>query len=138
MSTPTTLQSNMTPMAISVDSGVTWKNVLCKRAVNFNGTTSVNAEETDCGIEKGLGTPDWTMDFEGVVNTTPNSPTELSLLQLTDIWQNKTLVMVRILQAPLQMAGSAYITDLAVQVQTGNLVAFTFTANGVGTVDFTL
>jgi hypothetical protein len=137
MSTPTTMQSSAVPMAISVDSGVTWKNVLCKRAANFNGTTSVNAEETDCGIEKGLGTPDWTMDFEGVVNMTPDGATEMSWPSMGSLWQNKTLVMIRLQNGTFYIAGSAYITDLAVQEQTGNLVAFTFTANGVGTVDFT-
>ena len=67
MSVPTTVQSNQIPLALSTDGGVTYKNVVCKRAWNFAGTTAVNAEETDCGVSKGLGAPDWTMDFEGVV-----------------------------------------------------------------------
>ena len=135
MSVPTTVQSNQIPLALSTDGGVTYKNVVCKRAWNFAGTTAVNAEETDCGVSKGLGAPDWTMDFEGVVNTTPNSPTELSAAAMGDLWQNQTLVAVKVLTPYVQ--GNGYITDLGFQNSVGNLMAFTFTLNGVGAVDFT-
>ena len=135
MSVPTPIQAKTVPMAISQDGGLTWKNVVCKTASNFNGTTSVNAEETDCGTFKGLGSPDWTMDFTGVVNTTPNSPTEMSAGDLGALWQDSTLIMVR-LTTPY-LAGEGYITDYAVIFQTGNMVGFSFTVNGQGAVDFT-
>lgn len=134
MSTPTTVQSNLVPLAISTDGGVTYKNVVCKRAWNFAGTTSVNTEETDCGIEKGLGAPDWTMDFEGVVNTTPNSPTEISASELGALWQDQTLLRIKVVTPYVE--GGGYITDLGFQNAVGNLMAFTFTFNGVGAVDF--
>jgi hypothetical protein len=143
MSTPTTVQSNQVPMSISTDSGVTWKNIVCKRTWNFNGTTAVNSEESDCGIEKGLGAPDWTMDFEGIVNTTPTSTTEISAKDMGDLWLAQTLVMVKVLTGAgtgknLYISGSAYITDYAVQNSVGNLLAFTATLNGVGAPDFTV
>lgn len=141
MSTPTYAQSNQVPLAISTDGGATWKNVVCKRAWNFNGTTPVNAEETDCGVAKGLGAPDWTKDFEGVVNTTPNSPTEISAKQLADIWLAQTSVKIKTTTGSggsnLYIQGDGYVTDYAVQNSVGNLLAFTFTFNGVGLPDFT-
>lgn len=141
MSTPTYVQSNQVPLAISTDSGVTYKNVVCKRAWNFNGTTPVNAEETDCGVAKGLGAVDATMDFEGVVNTTPNSPTEMSAKQLADLWLAQTSVKIKALTGSggsnVYIQGDGYITDYAVQNSVGNLIAFTFTFNFVGAPDFT-
>lgn len=142
MSVPTTIQSNQVPLTISTDGGVTAKNVVCKRAWNLNLTTSVNSEETDCGIEKGLGATDWTMDFEGVVNTTPNSPTEMSAAEIAQLALGQTLVTIATqtgngLGSNFYVTGNGYITDFAVQNSVGNLLAFTFTFNGVGVPDFT-
>src|SRR5690349_5778998 len=94
MSVPTFIQSNQVPLAISTD-GITYANVVCKRAWNFNGTTPVNSEETDCGVAKGLGAIDWTMDFEGVLNTTPTSPTEASAAVVAGYWLNQTLLYIK-------------------------------------------
>lgn len=143
MSVPTLVQSNQVPLALSIDGGITYLNVVCKRGFNFNGTTSVNPEETDCGISKGLGAPDWTMDFEGVVNTTPNAGTEISAKQLLDTWQNQVLSYIKTQTGAgtggnLYIQGSGYVTDYAIQNQVGNLLAFTFTFNGVGAVDTTV
>jgi hypothetical protein len=142
MSVPTTWQSNQVPLQLSADD-ITYLNVVCKRASNFNGTTSVNVEETDCGIDKGLGTPDWTVDFEGVVNTTPNSGAEVSAKQLFSWWQNKTLLYVKWMTSNgaggnLYRQGTGYITDYAESLATGSLMAFNFTFNGVGTIDETV
>lgn len=137
MSVPTQLQSNTIPMAISFDGGTTYKNVVCKRAWNFAGTTAVNSEETDCGISKGLGAPDWSMDFEGVVNTTPNSPTEVSAVELAGAWVNQTLVKVKVIPG-VPIKGDMYITDYGVQNAVGSLLAFSFTGAGVGVPIFTV
>ena len=135
MSTPTYVQSNSVALAISQDSGVSYKNVVCKRSAGFNGTTPVNTEETDCGVAKGLGQPDWTMDFEGVVNTTPNGATELSASELSGLWLSQTQVLIKLLTPYVQ--GSGYITDYKTTYATGSLVAFSFTFNGVGNPDLT-
>lgn len=136
MSVPTTIQSKQVPMALSVD-GVTYKNVVCKRTTNFNGTTAVNAEESDCGIEKGLGAPDWTMDFEGIVNTTPDSPTEISAAEIMGYWLNQTELYAKLQPGNLYIQGRVFLTDVGVQLSTGNLIAFTFTLNGIGVPDIT-
>lgn len=142
MSTPTNIQSNLVPLALSTD-GITYKNAVCKRAWNFNGTTAVNSEETDCGIAKGLGAIDWTMDFEGVVNTTPNGASEMSAAGLAALWLNQTLTYIKTLTGDgtlqnLYIQGTGYITDFAVQNQVGNLISFSFTFNGVGSPDITV
>lgn len=142
MSVPTFVQSNQVPLAISAD-GITYKNVVCKRAWNFNMTTAVNSEETDCGVAKGLGAVDWTMDFEGVLNTTPNSPTEASLVDVLNYSLNQTELYIKTQTgngtgSQMYIAGRGYITDVATQNSVGNLQAFTFTFNGVGTPDFTI
>lgn len=142
MSVPTTIQSNQVPLQLSTD-GVTYKSVVCKKSWNFNGTTPVNAEETDCGVEKGLGAVDWTMDFEGVLNTTPNTGTEMSAAAVTSLWVNQTLTYIKTqtgdcVTPNMYIQGSGYITDFKVTNSVGNLIAFSFTFNGVGTPDITI
>lgn len=141
MSTPTYSQANQIPLAISSDGGATYKNVVCKRTFNFNLTTPVNAEETDCGVAKGLGAPDWTVDFEGVVNTTPNSPTEISANELLNLALAQTLIKIKYLTGSggsnIYRQGDGYITDYNDANSVGNLMAFGFTFNGVGLPDTT-
>lgn len=142
MSVPTTIQSKAIPLLVSTN-GTDWAAIVCKRTWNFNATKSVNSEETDCGIEKGLGAIDWTVDFEGVVNTTPTSPTEVSAAALAGYFSNETLLYVKAQTgngsgSNLFVTGQAYITDLAFQNSVGNLQAFTATFNGIGNPDFTV
>lgn len=142
MSVPTKIQSSATVILLSTDN-ITYKSVLCKRAWNFNGTTAVNAEEDDCGVSKGLGAPDWTMDFEGSVNTAPNSATEMSAKALGDLWLNKTLVYIKTQTGDgtgsnLYIQGSGYITDYTVSAPQAGIVGFNFTFNGEGNPDFSV
>ena len=141
MSVPTTIQSNQVPLSLSTD-GITYKNVVCKRTWGFNLTSAVNTEETDCGVEKGLGAVDWTFNFEGVVNTTPNGATEMSAAVLIGLANNQTLTYVKALTGDgtgsnIYIQGSGYITDFSIENSVGSLIAFTFTFNGVGAVDIT-
>ena len=77
MSTPTTVQSNLIPIAISSDD-VTYKNIVCKKAWNFNGDTTTTEDESDCGPHVGLGANKWTFDFTALLNTTPDGGTQVS------------------------------------------------------------
>lgn len=142
MSVPTTIQSKAIPMMISTD-GIAFKAIVCKRTWNFNATKAVNSEETDCGITKGLGAIDWTADFEGVLNTTPDGATEASLAEIAQYFLNETLLYVKFQTGNgsggnMFISGRAYITDFATQNSVGNLQAFTATFNGQGDPDFTV
>jgi len=140
MSNPTTLQSSLIPLAVSTD-GTTYKIIVCKKTANFNGTTTTTKEETDCGSFKGLGANDWTMDFDGTVNTTPNG-TETSWKDILNYWQAQTLLYVKI-QSPspggtdFYIQGQAYLSNVKLTVQIGNLVAFSATFEGQGAIDNT-
>lgn len=142
MSVPTTIQSKAIPLLISTD-GVSYKSIVCKRTWNWQGTKAVNSEETDCGITKGLGAIDWSVDFEGVLNTTPNGATEASFAEVAGYFLNETLLYVKLQTGDgaggnMFISGQAYITDFAAQNSVGNLQAFTATFNGQGDPDFTV
>lgn len=139
MSTPTTLQSNLIPFALSSD-GVTYKNVVCKKAWNFNGTTNTTVEDTDCGPLVGVGANAWTFDFEMVLNTTPIGATEISAKEVLSYWNNQTLSYAKVLYpsgtgANFYIQGSGYITSFVLQNTVGSLMTFTGTMTGNGAVD---
>lgn len=141
MSTPTTLQSNLVPFALSTDD-ITYKNVVCKKAWNFNGTTATNPEDTDCGVLVGLGANAWTFDFEMVLNTTPNGATEMSAKDVLSIWNNQTFAYAKVLYpnpggTNFYIQGGGYITSFTLQNTVGNLMTFTGTFSGNGAVDIT-
>jgi len=132
MSTPTTLQGKLVPLAISIDN-ITYKNVVCKKAANLKVDSAVNKEDTDCGSFAGLGAVNWSVDIEGLANLTPNGATELSYNELLGYVNNQTLVYVKILYSPyVYRQGAGYLSNYDETFQTNNLVSFkaTFTNNG--------
>lgn len=143
MSVPTLLQSKSIPLMISLDGGTTYQMVVCKRASNFNGTTATNSEDTDCGTFSSQGSPSWNVDFEGAVNVTPTTGTELSFAQLLAAWNNGTRIFIKFqtgngLGSQVYVQGAAYISDFAFALSTGSLAAFSFTAQGDGLADITV
>ena len=141
MSTPTTLQSNLVPFALSSDDN-TYKNVVCKKAWSFNGTTPVNTEQTDCGPLVGLASNEFTFDFEGVLNSTPNGSTEMSFKDMLTVYNNQTLQYAKVKYpdgtgATFYIQGSGYITNLKLTNNVGNLHTFSATFSGQGTLDIT-
>lgn len=139
----TTLQSNLVPIALSSDSGSTYKNVVCKKGWTLNHDTGTTKEETDCGTLVGVGSNDWSFDFEGVMNTTPAS-TELSAEDILGFASAQTLLLIKA-QYPtsgspgtdLYAQGQGYITNLKISNTVGSLMQFTFTFSGTGTLDIT-
>lgn len=141
MSTPTTIQSNLVPFALSSDD-ITYKNVVCKKSWNFNGTTPKNVEDTDCGPLTGLGSNNFSFDFEMVLNTTPNGSTEMSAKEVLALWNNQTFSYAKVLYpagtgSNFYIQGSGYITSFTLQNTVGNLMTFTGTFTGNGSVDIT-
>jgi hypothetical protein len=142
MSVPTLIQSNTIPLQLSTDDS-TYKSVVCKKSYNFNFDTPVNEEETDCGKQVGLGATGWTADFDGVLNTTPNTATEYSAAGVLALWSGQTLVYIKTqtgngVTPNLYVQGSGYITNFRITNQVGNLIGFTFTFTGIGNPDITV
>ena len=141
MSTPTTIQSNLVPFALSTDD-ITYKDVVCKKAWNFNGTTPTAVEQTDCGPLTGVGSNEWSFDFDMILNRTPNGATEMSFNTILSIWNNQTLSYAKVKYptgtgADFYIQGAGYLTNCKLSNSVGNLIGFSGTFTGNGTVDIT-
>lgn len=141
MSVPTGIQSNLVPFALSTDD-TTYKNVVCKKAWSFKGSTPTNVEETDCGPMVGLGSNNFSFDFQMVLNTTPDGATQISAKTVLQYWNAQTPVYVKV-QYPASVGtdfylqASGFITNFELVNSVGNLMTFNGTFTGNGTVDIT-
>lgn len=137
MSTPTTLQGKLVPMAISTD-GITYKNVVCKKVTNLNVDSAVNTEDTDCGPMVSLGSVNWTFDFEGVLNLTPDGATQMSANDILTLVNDQTQVYIKILYSPsIYRQGTGYLSNYTEKYDTNTLVSFTCKFTGQGVLDIT-
>ena len=134
MSTPTTLQGKLVPMAIGTD-GSTYKNVVCKKTLNLKIDSSVNTEETDCGPLVSLGTVNWSFDWEGIYNTAYAGATEMSANQIFDFVNAQTLVYVKVLHSSdILITGSGYLSSFSEKFDAVGLVSYSCTFTGQGTL----
>lgn len=134
----TAIQSSSVPIYLSPN-GSTYYMIVCKRGVTFNASTSVNEEETDCGIITGLGSVKWSFDIDAIVNLTPDIGTAFSYEQILSWVINQTLLYVRFnypdtAGTDFKHQGQCYLTNLRGQVQQGSAMNFTVTATGTGTL----
>lgn len=138
----TYLQSISALLKVSIDAGVTYKTIVCLSSWNFNGTTAVNREETQCGVLVGLGANEWGFDVDAVVDLTPTGASEVSWEDLLGMWNAQTLLLIRSAQpdpagTDWYLQGSAYITNVTLTAQVGNNVKFNMTVSGSGALDVT-
>lgn len=126
MSSPTTKQGRLTPLALSTDN-ITFENVLCNRAHNYNASRSTTDEESDCGVETAIGAISATMDFDGLLNLTPDGATEMSFDEVHDLFLAGTLVYIKTQPGNKIISGDGYITNMTFAKATANLNSFTFT-----------
>jgi hypothetical protein len=136
MSTPTTLQGKLVPMAISTD-GNTYKNVVCKKLNDLKADTNITTEETDCGPLVSLGTLNWSFSFEGVYNSTFASATEMSSVEISNLVISQALCYVKVQSGAIYFQGSGYLTNFAQKFDANALVSFTCTFTGQGVLDNT-
>lgn len=137
----TTVQSNLWPLKISTDGGTTKKAVVCKKSWTLSLNSSTSKEQSDCGSLLGLGAVEWGFDFEGVVNTSPTSGSEVSAEDLLALANNQTLFSVYPTDAnsgaDLYASGNVYLVDFKVTNQVGSLMTFSGRLEGTGSLDIT-
>jgi hypothetical protein len=134
----TAIQSSSAPFYVSTD-GSSWKLVVCKKSVTFNGTTPVTTEDTDCGPIVGIASNQWTIDIDAVVNVTPDIGTAESYEQILKWWAAQTLLYIRwnypdSAGTDFMHTGQAYITTLTGQVAQGAAMNFQATFSGQGAI----
>ncbi len=133
MSNPTTLQSKLVPFNISTD-GINYKKVVCTKSKAVNMNIGLVQDESDCGVHTGVGSNKFSFDVEGILNTTPNTPTEVSANEMAGYANNDTFVYVDISNGGYVRKGGGYITNYIETLTTPGFVTFKATVTGDGTL----
>lgn len=132
-STANILLGKVASMAISTDSGVTWKTIVCSVGdIVVRGTQTTGAETaTRCGTHKAPGTSGWEISGAGAANSTIIS-TEVSINELATLFQNNTSFQVRVQNeddpTDYYRQGDAYLSAYEETSAIDGFTGFTFTA----------
>lgn len=134
MSVPTALAANLVPFALSTD-GNTYKNVVCKKAWGLTLDAAVTQEDTDCATFSSVAAPRWSINFEIVLNLTPNSD-EFSANDVAGFANERTQVYVKLLySSSYYRQGAGYISNWQESAPQGGVVTCTGTFTGTGVLD---
>lgn len=139
------LQSIDSPIELSFDAGITWKELVCMSNYTLPTTLSTTVTETFCGPQTGVGSqtfnPTGTAMCQnyGLLTNTQVTYGELLALQTA-----RTQFLYRA-QAPgtgstgrdYYQSGSVYCTSLTLTAQVGSVLNFSFTLSGSGALDIT-
>jgi len=137
------IQSTLVPLELSFNNGSTYQTLVCLNQYNMPLSKATNVTETFCGTEVGLGSETFNPNGTAVCSTNPTS-SQVTYNRLLTAWKNEETVLFRC-QYPgtgsigvhFYHQGSAYVTDLELQFQTSQVIQFTFTLTGIGTIDIT-
>lgn len=136
------IQSTLVPLELSED-GVTFKTLVCLEGYNIPVSTSTTETETFCGKSVGLGSQSFNPTGTGVCKP-DKSTSEITYDDMLNWQLNKTLIYFRSaypsggsVGAPIFLAGQCYVTETDLIFQTSEVVKFSFTLFGTGTLDNT-
>jgi hypothetical protein len=132
------IQSNLAPLEISTDAGVTWDVLVCLTAVTLDMSRDVNRTSTFCGTTVGLSEPAVQVNFEAQCETAPvgNQVTYEDMLALfvagTEFqWRQQDNGT----GANFYHKGTGYCVNLSEAATAGEVVNFTGTIEMTGVLD---
>lgn len=138
----TTAQGELAPLSLSSDGGITWKTLVCLETYKVPLDTTVNEDETNCGVAVGLGAIKFKPTGTAIMEVNPDS----TMVTYEDMvkWQTgKTLIMFKT-EYPasggqygknIALSGTCYVTATGGTFQTGKVITFDFTLTGTGLVN---
>ena len=116
-----------------------WKRLVCEDTLVFDYTSDVTTSKTKCGVFKGVQIPDFKVSGSGVSNFVPTT-SEYSNDNITSdqgATQKKEFRIqdIATLGSVILLAGGGYFTQSQQTFNNGDVCKFTYTFEGVGTVE---
>src|SRR6187549_221824 len=136
-----TLQSSNLPIELSFDNGLTFKQLVCLENYNIPVDTQVTETNTFCGNAVGLGVKKFTPSGSAVCELSP-SGSQVTFEELLAAQMADTVLIFKV-QYPspgstntnIFMSGQCYVTNTTLQAQINDVIKFSFTLTGSGTLD---
>ena len=136
------IQSTLVPLELSED-GVTWKTLVCLEGYNIPVETATTESETFCGKSVGLGAKTFNPTGNAVCKADPSTSQvtykEMLAWQManTEIYFRSAYPGGGSVGAPIALYGRCYVTQTELIFATNEVVKFSFTMLGTGTLDNT-
>lgn len=116
-----------------------WQRLVCEETLTFDLTNDVTTTKTKCGTFKGVDVADFKVSGGGVSNFGPTA-TEYSHDHLTADQVAVQKKEFRIQDAAtlgtvILLAGAGYFTQSQISIPANDVVKFTYTFEGVGTLE---
>lgn len=136
----TTVQGELAPIYLSVD-GIVWKTLVCLETYSLGLTTTINQVETNCGLATGLGVVKFAPTGSAVMEAAPDG-TQVTQSDMVGWQLAKTLLYFKT-EYPLSgsqygknvsLSGQAYVTDVSITMQVGQVIKFTWKLSGNGQI----
>jgi hypothetical protein len=117
-----------------------WKEVVCAENTGVDGSRDVNKKRTKCGVVKGYGPADWSINGTGANNSSPATG-QVSSDDLAVYFQDGTDILVKVAHATTEALyyrqGQGQITKFNEGANTGDPLSFDFTIDISGDLTFT-
>lgn len=133
MSAQTVLTSISVPFALSIDGGITFKNVVCKKLWGMTIDGQPIEEATDCGNLVAAGVAKFSFNVEYVLNMTPSGASEWTADQVANFGALGTNLYAKVKFSTIYIrSGNGLITNLKEDAPQNGMIqgTFTFTGNG--------
>lgn len=139
------IQGKLVPLLLSADNWTTSLTLVCLVSSGFKTSFPVNEEESQCGVHVGIGSNKFSIDFQAIAKTDPAAVAggvgEASYKQVLAWSLNQTKLKFKRQHgtngADFYQSGEVYLNDLSEDAATGQIVKFSGTLTGTGTLDIT-
>lgn len=120
-----------------------WQEVVCEETVTMDVTNDVTTTKTKCGVFKGIDVADFKLNGTGVANIDPTSAEvshdglltwQLARTKL-EFWLQNRAYGSNAAGTVVKMSGGAYINATQFQGNNNDVVKFTWSLEGVGTLN---
>lgn len=138
----TTIQGNQVPIELSFDSGTSWQILVCLTQYNVPTELATTVTDTFCGQVLGVGTLAFNPTGTAICKQDISAGSEVTYLRLLTAQANAESFMFRVRHAASRSIGSNFFlkgackcTSLDLQLNATDVVQFSWTLTGEGTLD---
>jgi hypothetical protein len=138
----TTIQGNTVPIELSFDSGTSWQILVCLEQYNVPTELPVTSTDTFCGPVLGTGTQTFNPTGTAICTTDPSAGSQVTYNRLLVAQTNAESFLFRVRHAAsgsignnFFLKGSCKATSLDLQFTSTDVVKFSWTLTGEGTLD---
>lgn len=141
----TDIQGSEVLLQLSSDNFTTTYSIVCLQTADFNLKSPVTTEESQCGTHTAIGKGSFTVNFSGIMSSSPAVPSgspsvgQASYKQLLSWASSQQLLSFRMQHGTLGVdffeSGSCYLSDLTRTWGNAQLVKFSGTLTGTGDID---